>query len=91
MEQQFSNVKAFIGAKQMERLPKPSSVRGGGCARVRACVRVCVWVCVYVSVFFKLLFVLCKFSDLGDPGCEFDARQLWLETFFGLQGSIMFW
>lgn len=40
------------------------------------CVRVCVCLC------FKLLFVLCKtFFDLGDSGCEFDARQLWLKTF----------
>lgn len=48
--------------------------------------------CVRASVCFKLLFVLCKtFFDLGDSGCEFDARQLWLETFFLVyRRSLMF-
>lgn len=53
------------------RFPKHSSIRS-----------VCESVCICVYVHFKLLFVLCKFFfNIGDSGCEFDARQLWLKTF----------
>lgn len=58
--------------------PKHSSVRS-----VCMCACVCARACMHVYVCFKLLFVLCKkkFFYLGDSGCEFDARQLWLKTF----------
>lgn len=42
---------------------------------VRACACVCLCVLSYYLYCAKLFFVL------GDSGCEFDARQLWLKTF----------
>ena len=51
--------------------PKHSSVRS-------VCASVCICVCVCVLSYYLYC---ANFFDLGDSGCEFDARQLWLKTF----------
>lgn len=59
---------AFSGTQQME-FPQAQFCK--------KCVRECVYMCVCVLSYYLYC---ANFFNLGDSGCEFDARQLWLKT-----------
>lgn len=59
---------ALGGAQQME-FPQAQLCK--------KCVRECVYVCMCILSYYLYC---ANYFELGDSGCEFDARQLWLKT-----------